>query len=400
MTLGMGLEQLMDEVLIIGAGPVGLSLAVDLTSRGIPVVVFEQDQQIVKEIRASTFHAATMEKMEEWGVLDAVLARGHRVDHLQFWDRRERKIVGDFDYSAIAADTKFPFRLQCPQHVYAETLLERLQREPLATIHFGHEFLSSREGRSGIEAKFETSRGVRSYSGRLLCGADGANSALRRSLGLSFDGMTYEDRFLLIGTDLDLSRYYPGMASVSYIFDPDEWVITLQLNELLRIVFQVADGQDGEVELSDDNIRRRVWKFIGEEIDFPILHKSIYRVHQRVADTFRVGRCLLLGDAAHINNPASGMGMNSGILDAHCLGEKISEYLTYERDEALDGYSTLRRSYALDKIRGYTRQRYQDLSAADVETRQQRNQQYEAISRDPQRARDFLLRAAMLEHRI
>ena len=396
----MGLEQLMDEVLIIGAGPVGLSLAVALTSRGIPVAIFEQDSQIVKEIRASTFHAATMEKMDEWGVLNAVLAKGHRVDHLQFWDRCERKIVGDFDYEAIAQDTKFPFRLQCPQHVYAETLLERLQQEPLATIRFGHEFVSSREDQRGIEAEFQTAGGILRYRGRLLCGADGANSALRRSLGIGFEGMTYEDRFLLIGTDLDLSKYYPGIASVSYIFDPEEWVITLQLHQLLRIVFQVAEGQDGDVELSDANIRRRVWKFVGEEVDFPILHKSIYRVHQRVADTFRVGRCLLLGDAAHINNPASGMGMNSGILDAYCLGEKIVEYLTYDRDEALDGYSALRREYALDKIRSYTRQRYADLSASDTAARLRRNQQYEDISRDPRRARDFLLHAAMLESRI
>jgi len=396
----MGLEQLMDEVLIIGAGPVGLSLAVALTSRGIPVAIFEQDSQIVKEIRASTFHAATMEKMDEWGVLNAVLAKGHRVDHLQFWDRCERKIVGDFDYEAIAQDTKFPFRLQCPQHVYAETLLERLQQEPLATIRFGHEFVSSREDQRGIEAEFQTAGGILRYRGRLLCGADGANSALRRSLGIGFEGMTYEDRFLLIGTDLDLSKYYPGIASVSYIFDPEEWVITLQLHQLLRIVFQVAEGQDGDVALSDANIRRRVWKFVGEEVDFPILHKSIYRVHQRVADTFRVGRCLLLGDAAHINNPASGMGMNSGILDASCLGEKIVEYLTYDRDEALDGYSALRREYALDKIRSYTRQRYADLSASDTAARLRRNQQYEDISRDPRRARDFLLHAAMLESRI
>ena len=396
----MGLEQLMDEVLIIGAGPVGLSLAVALTSRGIPVAIFEQDSQIVKEIRASTFHAATMEKMDEWGVLNAVLAKGHRVDHLQFWDRRERKIVGDFDYEAIAQDTKFPFRLQCPQHVYAETLLERLQQEPLATIRFGHEFVSSREDQRGIEAEFQSASGILRYRGRLLCGADGANSSLRRSLGIGFEGMTYEDRFLLIGTDLDLSKYYPGIASVSYIFDPEEWVITLQLHQLLRIVFQVAEGQDGDVALSDANIRRRVWKFVGEEVDFPILHKSIYRVHQRVADTFRVGRCLLLGDAAHINNPASGMGMNSGILDASCLGEKIVEYLTYDRDEALDGYSALRREYALDKIRSYTRQRYADLSASDTAARLRRNQQYEDISRDPRRARDFLLHAAMLESRI
>jgi 3-(3-hydroxy-phenyl)propionate hydroxylase len=387
-------------ILIVGAGPVGLSLATALTRRGIPVEVCEQGPGIVKEIRASTFHPATMEKMADWGVIDAVLAKGHRVDHLQFWDRQERKIVGDFAYDAIAGDTAFPFRLQCPQHVYAETLLDKLRDEPLARIHFDHEFVASHEGEDGIRAEFMTPEGPRTLKGLLLCGADGASSALRRSLGLKFEGMTYEDRFLLVGTDLDLARFYPGIAPVAYIFDPEEWVITLQLSGLLRVVFQVKDDQDSEAELDADRIRQRVFRFLGEEVDFPILHKSIYRVHQRVADTFRQGRRLLLGDAAHINNPASGMGMNSGILDAACLADKIAEYLASGQEQALDDYSRQRRDYAVDKIKSYTRQRYQDLSAKDAGERDARNRQYRTISQDPRRTRDFLLRAAMLDHRI
>jgi 3-(3-hydroxy-phenyl)propionate hydroxylase len=162
----------------------------------------------------------------------------------------------------------------------------------------------------------------------------------------------------------------------------------------------VKDDQDSEAELDADRIRQRVFRFLGEEVDFPILHKSIYRVHQRVADTFRQGRRLLLGDAAHINNPASGMGMNSGILDAACLAEKIAEYLESGQEEALDAYSRQRRDYAVDKIKSYTKQRYQDLSVKDAKERDARNQQYRTISQDPRRARDFLLRAAMLDHRI
>lgn len=387
-------------ILIIGAGPVGLSLATALVRQGLPVVVFEKGEAIAKEIRASTFHPATMEKMDEWGVIDAVLERGFRVDHLQFWDRFERRVVGDFDYANIAADTRFPFRLQCPQHVYAETLLEKLQDHPLVTMLFQHEFIASRETENAIEATFQTPDGVRRYEGRLLCGADGANSALRQFLKLGFEGMTYEDRFLLVGTDIDLSSYYPGIAPVSYIFDPEEWVITLQLQGLLRIVFQVKDHQESDVELEDANIRQRVWKFLGEPRDFPILHKSIYRVHQRVADTFRVGRALLLGDAAHINNPASGMGMNSGILDAACLSEKIVEALRLQDDRPLDEYDELRRNYALDKIKHYTKQRYQDMSATDPEDRNARNMQYQKMSQDRRSSREFLLKAAMLEHRV
>ncbi len=389
-----------DSILIIGAGPVGLSLATALVQRGIPVTVFEQGKGIAPEIRASTFHAATMEKMDEWGVIDDVLKEGYRVDRLQFWDRQERKIVGDFDYGIIAEDTKYPFRLQCPQHVYASTLLRKLADHPLVRVLFEHEFVSSHEDDRGIVANFQTAQGIETYRGLLLCGADGANSGVRRWHGLGFEGMTYEDRFLLVGTDIDLTPYYPGIGPVSYIFDPEEWVITLQLNGLLRIVFQVTDEQDSTQELSTARIQARVWKFLGEQREFPILHRSIYRVHQRVADTFRVGRTLLLGDAAHINNPASGMGMNSGILDAACLCEKIVEHLATEDDAPLDDYVSLRKSYALDKIRQYTKQRYQDMSTVDREARRVRNASYASMSQDRGRSREFLLRAAMLDHRI
>jgi 3-(3-hydroxy-phenyl)propionate hydroxylase len=387
-------------ILIIGAGPVGLSLATGLARQGIACHIFERGPQIVPEIRASTFHPATMEKMSEWGVIDRVLKLGHKVNRLQFWDRTTGQIVGDFDYKHIACDTPYPFRLQCPQHVYAEALLHTLKENPLVEVSFEHEFIAAQENPDGINAQFKTPHGHKTFSGNLLCGADGANSALRRYLRLEFDGMTYEDRFLLVGTDFDLSPYYPQMAPVSYIFDPEEWVITLQLHGLLRIVFQVHDDQDGDLELEEERIRNRVWKFLGEKKDFPILHKSIYRVHQRVAHTFRVGRSILLGDAAHINNPASGMGMNSGILDAALLTEMIARYLNTNADRWLDHYSENRRQYALDNIRNYTKQRYRDLSEKNPEMCQLRNHHYQEISSDMEKSRAFLLKASMLENRI
>lgn len=387
-------------ILIVGAGPVGLSLALALCRQGIAVTVFEKELQLSDEMRASTFHAASMEYMEKWGVLDDVLKQGHKVDHLQFWDRGQKKIVGDFDYQVIADDTKYPFRLQCPQNIYAQTLLNQLRKEPLATIQMGHAFLNCEQNSESVTAKFQTDDGEQSYKGFLLCGADGANSAVRRHLDFSFDGMTYEDRFLLVGTNLDLDKYYPGIASVNYIYDPEEWVIVLKLNQMLRVVFQVHDDQVAEEELDESRIRARMKGFIGEEVDFPILHKSIYRVHQRVADSFRRNRCLLLGDAAHINNPASGMGMNSGILDAACLSLKIIEYMRSGKDIHLDEYSDERRNYALDKIKNYTKERYQDLSAKSNRYREKRNSRMLAMSKSPELSREYLLKASMLDERI
>ena len=387
-------------ILIAGAGPVGLSLALALAKKGIASHVFEKDEKLPDEIRASTFHAATMEKMAKWEVIDEVLEKGHKVHNLQFWDRQTRSIVGDFDYQHIEKDTPFPFRLQCPQHVYAGVLLERLKKEPLVKVHMSHKFLKAEEKDSYITASFQCAKEVKTYQGALLCGADGAKSRVRESLGIGFEGMTYEDRFLLVGTDLDLEKYYPGISSVNYIFDPKEWVIILRLKNLLRIVFQVQKGQSNEQALLDENIKRLVYGFCGEKVLFPILHKSIYSVHQRVAKTFRVGRSLLLGDAAHINNPASGMGMNSGILDADYLAEKIELYGREKDAIHLDAYEEKRRAYALERIKSYTKKRYEDMKAQTPKERESRNLQFQSESRSPIEARKFLLQASMLEHRI
>lgn len=379
-----------DRVLIAGAGPVGLSLALALARRGVPVDVFEAEPSLSQEARASTLHPRTLEMFAEWGVIDDVLARGARVDRLQYWERRTRELVAEFPYALIAGDTPYPFRLQCPQHELTPILHRALLATGRGRVHFGRRVTGFTDHGDRVELHTDSAAPV---TGSYLVGADGARSAVRAHLGLQLHGTTYEDRFLLVGTDLALEPWFPGIGPVSYVFDPDEWVIVMRLPDLVRIVFRLPDTEDAGTALTDAAIRARVHGILGETAPFAIRMRSIYSVHQRVAERFRVGRVVLAGDAAHVNNPTGGMGMNSGIHDAHLLAAALGD------DAAMDAYAETRRRVAVAGVQASADANYRRLTARDAVTRARRDTSLRAAAADPALARAHLLRASMLEAR-
>jgi 3-(3-hydroxy-phenyl)propionate hydroxylase len=381
-------------ILIIGAGPVGLSLARALTLKGVAVQVFEQLPELSPEARASTFHPPTLEMFAEWGVIDEVLALGHRVRSLEYWERSTRERVARFDYALIANDTPYPFRLQLPQSQVTRLLLPHIQAAPLGAVHFRHTLTAIINRPSSVLATFETPQGSVTVEGAYLVGADGSRSTVRKLLGLSFEGLTYPDRFLLVPCAVELERVFPGLGPVNYIFDPEEWIILLHLPDVVRVVFQIRAGEDESEVLQPEAVHARLARLVGEAA-FTVKGASIYSVHQRVAEKFRVGRVLLAGDAAHINNPAGGMGMNSGIHDAHLLARALAS----GTDELLDAYSRVRRAWAVEKVQRHTHEMYNALVVKDDAARLARNEQFRRLAEDPVRAREYLLRASMLEDR-
>lgn len=387
-------------VVIIGAGPVGLSLAMALWHKGIPFEVYEALPELSPEARASTFHPPTLEMFAEWGIVDTMLGKGHRVESLQYWERATREKVAEFDYSILKDYTTYPFRLQCPQSTLTRVLKDYLDQCAPGRIHMSHELIDFEDQGDYVEARFNTPNGVVKAEGAYLCAADGSKSTVRKGLNLSFEGMTYTDGFLLIACDIDFKKIYPEMGSVSYLFDPEEWVIILQLPDLTRVVFQLKDNEDEQAVKQPDVIRKRIAKFTGRDIPFTIFGTSSYSVHQRVADTFRVGKVVLLGDAAHINNPMGGMGMNSGIHDAHCLADKLAGIWQGGDECLLDEYNEERRTYSLNSIRSRTHQNYEDMAANRADQRDARNQRFREIATDPYKQIVYLLQSSMLEDRI
>ncbi|NJN80411.1 MAG: NAD(P)-binding protein [Anaerolineales bacterium] len=387
-------------ILIIGAGPVGLSLALALARAGIHVEVYEAEAELNSQIRASTFHPKTLELFEKWGVVNEIIKHGYTVDRLQYWERASRKILADFNYEVIAKDTPYPYRLQCPQHIATRVLKPTVEATSTGKVYMGHKLIDFVDCGTHVKARFETANGIVEKEGSYLCGADGTHKTVRKQLEIGFQGKTYEDRFLLIGSDLNTNDLLPNAAQVCYIFDPKEWVIILNLPDIVRVVFRMQEDEDESIAMREENLRARIQNFFGEVPRFEIKTTQLYRVHQRVADTFRVGRVLLVGDSAHNNNPSGGMGMNSGIHDAANLAEKLERIENGETDSILDDYSNERRKYAVESVQLYTDQQYKNMVMTSDEERVQRNQSLAEVAKDPVKAREYLLKASMLEERI
>jgi 3-(3-hydroxy-phenyl)propionate hydroxylase len=387
-------------ILIAGAGPVGLSLALALSRAGIPAEVFEADAELNTQIRASTFHPKTLEMFKEWGVADDIIQHGYKVDRLQYWERAPRRLIADFDYGCISDDTPYPYRLQCPQHIATRVLKPAVESTATGKVHMGHKLIDFVDHGTHVTARFETAGGIVEREGAYIVGADGSHSVVRKQLNIGFKGKTYEDRFLLIGSDLKTEDLLPGAAQVCYIFDPQEWVIILNLPDIVRVVFRMTDDENEEVAMKEENLRARISNFFGKVPPYKIKTTPLYRVHQRVADTFRVGRAILVGDSAHNNNPSGGMGMNSGIHDAANLADKLERIRNGEADDILDDYSRERRQYAVDSVQLYTDQQYNNMVMSAEEERERRNKSLSEAARDPAKARAYLLRASMLEERI
>ena len=174
--------------------------------------------------------------------------------------------------------------------------------------------------------------------GRYVVACDGARSAVRRSLGVEFEGFTYPELFLIASTDFRFEDTLTDIAYVNYIADPNEWLVLLRVPGLWRVLVPAPENSDREKLLSDGNLQDVLQRVVPRGADYHIEHRSIYHVHQRVAKSFRAGRVLLAGDAAHINNPLGGMGMNGGIHDAFNLADKLAEIYAGADDALLDRY--------------------------------------------------------------
>lgn len=385
-------------VMIAGAGPVGLCLALALARAGLPVAVFEAEDALQTGLRGAAYHPPTLELFHAWGILDEARRRGLEVRQLRYWERATRECVASFDYALIAADTPFPFRLHCMQSELCRIARAALAELPHASVHLGHRLVDFMDRGTHVDAVFATRDGPRTISGAYLCGADGARSATRKRLGVAFEGVSYEDRFLVINGEFDLDGVLPGMAPVNYVFDPDEWVIVLRLPGFIRVVFRVDEHEDDAAVAADAAITARLARFFGRRVVHARRECTIYRVHERLASEFRVGRTVLLGDAAHVNNPTGGMGLNSGILDAAALAGALARaHAGASADAELDAFARLRRSAAQRGVLRRAAENYRQMAARAASERATRDHAIRRAALDPSLAREHLLRFSMID---
>jgi 3-(3-hydroxy-phenyl)propionate hydroxylase len=316
------------EVLVAGGGPVGMVCAMALARAGIDVRLVEAEPELPRDLRASTFHPPTLAMLDALDLLPSLLADGLQAPVIQY----RIATTGEsfrFDFGELAGECAHPFRLQCEQWKLARLAAERLGgRVALGSAVTG--FAARDDGVSVMLGSGETLRSS------FLVAADGANSLIRRQLGVPFEGFTWPERFLTFSTDADLAGRIPALDSVNYIADAAAWHVLLRVPGLWRILVPADDRPDAEL-LADAHVASVMQAIAGT--DLPTRHRTLYRVHQRVAARFDHGRVLLAGDAAHLNNPIGGFGMNSGIHDAVALAQALVAILRH----GADGPATLAR---------------------------------------------------------
>jgi 3-(3-hydroxy-phenyl)propionate hydroxylase len=385
-----------DRVLIAGAGPVGLVAAAHLVRRGIPVTVFEASASLSEESRASTFHPPTVDMLAELGAAWDLIKQGLTAPKFQYRSKRDG-VIAEFDFAAIADLTAHPFRVQAEQFKLTRILQAALARAGDFRIEFASRVEGAREDESGVALRVSHNGAVSEHRGAWLIGADGARSEVRRALGIEFEGFTWPERFLVVSTPFDFSAVIPHLASVSYVADPERWHFLLRIPDLWRVMFPIPAEVPDAAALEHAYAQAALAGVVPGLTNYQIAHTTLYRVHQRVAKTYRVGRVLLAGDAAHINNPLGGMGMNGGIHDAVNLTDRLARVIAGEAHaDELDRYDRQRRLVTLEYVQTQSIRNKQNLEAREDKERDRFRDELRRTASDPGLTRDYLLRVSMI----
>ncbi len=385
-----------DTILIAGGGPVGATAAYLLARAGLPVAVLEKEAGVVIDYRASTIHPPTLDLLEECGAAEAMIGMGLVCPVWQFRDREQGRIA-EFDLSVLAGDTRHPYRLQCEQFKLVGWLYDRLAEYGEAALRFEHEVIGVAQDENGVTVVCRTPDGETELRGSWLIAADGGRSAVRKLLGIGFDGYTHPEHFLVSGTTFDFKSALPDICSVNYTADPVEWFLLLEIPDMWRVVVPVEPAVEADDAVSDRYLQGCLNNLLPRGEPYEIAVRAIYRVSQRVAETYRGGRVFLAGDAAHINNPLGGMGLNGGLHDAISLSGRIAA-VAHGRagEDVLDGYEAQRKPEAVNAINAITERNKKLMEERDPEVRARNLEDWRALAADPARCYRYLLDTSMI----
>ncbi|WP_433273089.1 FAD-dependent oxidoreductase [Pseudonocardia xinjiangensis] len=393
-------------VVVVGGGPVGMTAAAALAAEGLPVALVELSPEPRPDWRASTFHAATLELLETIGITDRMHAEGLVVPTYQFRDRRDG-LIAQFDFRLLADETRFPYRLQLNQQHLVRMLAERLQRDERVRLLFGTRLTGLDITADGARLRLSSPAGERELLASYVIGADGPRSTVRGELGVGFEGFTYPERFAITSTSVDLQELLPDLGHVNYVADPQEWLFILRTPESWRVVWPVPEDLSADEASAPERLQSQLQRVAPYEPGYPVIDHQLYNVHQRVAAAFRVGPVLLAGDAAHINSPVGGVGLNSGIHDAMDAARRLGRIAAaaghglpdrgVDIEAELATYDRVRRTVAVEYVQADTQRNTDRLRETDEAVRRSHQDDMRAIAADPERARAYIRRVSLLE---
>ena len=337
----------MKPIIVVGAGPVGLTTALGLDFYRLPFALFEDDAELSQDTKAGTILTRTLEAFRRYGVADQVLAQALRVDEIGDVERATNTARPSVQTALLCDDTRYPFVINMPQHHLEPILREAIDRRRPGALRLRHRLTAFRQHRDGVVASFDTPEGPRDVEGSYLLACDGGRSTVRGQLGVEVEGESSDVRCLLVDVKVDLDvanpRDYPYLA---YFADPQEWMILVRQPHCWRFLYPLGPGQP---EPTAVEFRAKVVRFIGAVDRLEILNTIVYRIHHRVANEWRRDRVFLMGDAAHLITPMWALGLNTGILDAISLPWRLAWVARgWAGDALLDGYAREQRPVAAE----------------------------------------------------
>ena len=382
---------------IVGAGPVGVVTALACARRSMRVALFEAEREIDHSPRAATTHPSTLEMLADLGLLEEFQSVGLVARYFQFWDGATKTLVAEFDHETLRNETPFPYVVQTEQHKLCEIGLRRLASMPNVEIRLGTPVTGLAQDAKGARLM---ASGEHAFD--YIIGCDGGRSTVRKCIDVEFEGYTWPERFLVLTSLFDFHAAL-GCRERSYISDPEEWsnlfkVMGDDLRGRWRAVFPARENESDEQAFSETSVRRRMRKLCEAHPMDLLVHRNIYRVHQRVAKSFRKGRVFLAGDAAHVNNPVGGLGLNCGIHDAMELVETLHLVSSRQADETLlDRYERRRRPINIEYVQQQTVVNKKRLEERDPRVRQANFDELRRAAADPRLHMQFLMRTSLID---
>jgi len=383
-------------VLIAGAGPVGLTAALLLGSKGIAVTLVEAEDAISQELRASTFHPPTLDMLAPFGITECMVAAGLICPtwQIRMHPSGERAV---FELAALAGETDHPYRLQCEQSKYCGFVQAALGALPSVTLLFSTPVTDLAQTADRVEVQASSPDGEQIFAADYVIGADGARSAVRKALDIELSGDIYPETTILATTRFPFHERLEGLSNVSYCWKPGGTFSLLRLPGVWRASLYAREGQSTEDALTDEGLNDLLHDIV-PDADIDVLETRPYRIHRRLASTYRKGRVFLAGDAAHLNSPSGGMGMNGGIHDAFNLADKLIAVLQDGADSRiLDRYERQRRPIAEEEIIQQSHRNRTRMQERDPQRRREMLADLQRTIADPAKLKAYLLKSSMIE---
>ena len=400
------------QVIIAGAGPVGLVTALGLAQRGIRVLVLEKNSiEVPPQWRGSTIHPPTLAIFDELGLADEIIVGAIKVEVLQYRDLEIQQVV-NFDYDCLDGLVKFPFRLQYEQYKVLKLLRTAASNNSKIEIQYDSLIESVNQDSNGVSVQVSKNGVTKSVRADWLVGADGSHSAVRRALGIELDGFTYPYPTTVVATPFKFEDHFPGLAPVTYWSGPTGRLSMIRTPDIWRIA--MTTPLDGVDISSDDrgSISQPSQDFIvaidlllsripGVSLaDLELKQYEVYRSHQRIAREFSVDRVALAGDAAHLTTTNGGMGLNSGVQDAAALVKALEAAIALNGSGPISQYAKERKEFCTNFLQPTTTTNHKTVDNPDYEARKSRLNELSADTNNPEIVKQTIARASMISELV